>query len=609
MKSYYSLPTAENKYSFEDRIGVMADRVINQWLLQVVGANPGILRMLEERNKVPYRDLLPWSGEFIGKHLTSCTEVYMLTGDKALKNHIKELVREIAETQDKDGYIGPWAVQFQLTGYAPNSRYSMNGEEEVIPVWDTWDFYHIMYGLMCWYQAEKDEAAIKISRRLADLLEKRFFEKGVPLSSIGTPETNLAPVHSLALLYEVTGENRYLSMAEKIVEEFELSDGGNYMKLALAGKDYWEMPIPRWEGLHPIMGLAVLYDITGKQEYRNGFRKLWWSMVRTDRHNTGGFTSGEAACGNPYDGRAIETCCTVAWMALTVEMLKMEMSSIYADELELSLYNGGLGAISPTGRWCTYNTPMEGYRMPSFKEIDFQIRPGTPELNCCSVNAPRILGLLSQWACMEKDGEIYINYYGNYETEMVVQGKKIKISQKSNYPVEGKIHILLETEKDSGVNINLRIPNWSAETIIKYGNGSKKAQSGTYFHMKQAGLDVKEIELQIDMNLHFWKGEKEQIDRTSVYYGPILLACDETFSQGENEIHLDAERMKVIEIREDGKDVWMFIDIEDINGKKITFCDFRSAGYQGSSYKTWFCIENVHKVSFSENNPMRIFRI
>lgn len=122
-------------------------------------------------------------------------------------------------------------------------------------------------------------------------------------------------------------------------------------------------------------------------------------------------------------------------------------------------------------------------------------------------------------------------------------------------------------------------------------------------------MNVKKIELQIDMSLHFWKGEKEQADMTSVYYGPILLACDETFSQEKNEIHLDAERMKVIDIREDREDVWMFVDIEDINGKKITFCDFRSAGYRDSSYKTWFCIENVDTVSFSENNPMRIFRI
>lgn len=608
MKSYFSLPKAENIYCLQDRVGTMADRITGQWLLQVVKANPGILQMLKERNKLPYRELLPWSGEFVGKHLTSCVEMYMLTRNEMLKVHIEKLVEELEELQAEDGYIGPWAEKFQLTGKSPNSKYSMGKDGELIPDWDIWDFYHIMYGLICWYRIEEDEKAIKISRRLADLLEKKFFQREIPLSSVGTPETNLAPVHSLALLYEVTGEEKYLSMAEQIVEEFALPNGGNYMKLALEGRDYWEMPIPRWEGLHPIIGLAALYDITGKREYYEAFRKFWWSMVRTDRHNTGGFTSGESACGNPYDGRAIETCCTVAWMAITVEMLKLEMNPIYADELELSLYNGGLGAISPSGRWCTYNTPMEGYRIPAFKDIDFQIRPGTPELNCCSVNAPRVLGLLSQWACMEKNDEIYINYYGNYETELSVQGTKIKLIQKSNYPAEGKIKISVEAESGSGCVIYLRIPNWSVETVVRIGDRYERVKGGTYFRIEQAGNEVKEIELQIDMSLHFWKGERELENMTSVYYGPLLLAYDGSFNQKENHIFMDAGKISITDIREGGEDAWLLMDVEDAEGNQITFCDFRSAGYLGCPYKTWLRIEHVDSAVFSEENPMRICR-
>ncbi len=54
----------------------------------------------------------------------------------------------------------------------------------------------------------------------------------------------------------------------------------------------------------------------------DAFEHFWWSIVKYDRHNNGGFASGEQAQGNPYHQGAIETCCTIAWVATTVEMLQ-----------------------------------------------------------------------------------------------------------------------------------------------------------------------------------------------------------------------------------------------------------------------------------------------
>ena len=45
---------------------------------------------------------------------------------------------------------------------------------------------------------------------------------------------------------------------------------------------------------------------------------------------------------------------------MSVEMLEMTGDSIVADELELSTLNSAIGMFSPTGRWSTYNTPMDG---------------------------------------------------------------------------------------------------------------------------------------------------------------------------------------------------------------------------------------------------------
>ena len=61
-------------------------------------------------------------------------------------------------------------------------------------------------------------------------------------------------------------------MALEIIDQFaaEGPDGsldGDYLQNGLAGKEFYEMPKPRWESLHPIMGMAELYWITGEDQY------------------------------------------------------------------------------------------------------------------------------------------------------------------------------------------------------------------------------------------------------------------------------------------------------------------------------------------------------
>src|SRR5262245_22325023 len=327
------------------------DAVTRQWLLKMPDANPAVLEMFADRDKKPPRSLLPWSGEFAGTYLTGAVQVLRLTGDRELKEYLAKFVAKLIKLQDTDGYLGPFPRDSRLTGKAA----SAGGD-----TWDAWGHYHVMLGLLLWHEDTQDPKALECAVKIGDLLCRKFLRSGKKLVSIGSAEMNHAPIHSLLLLHRRTKTAKYLELAKQIVEEFQDKAAGDYVRVAQAGKEFFQGPKPRWESLHPILGLAELHFATGADAARKAFEQIWWSICRYDRHNTGGFSSGEQAKGDPYDKGAIETCCTIAWVALSVEMLRLTGDPIVADELELSTLNAVAGCQSRTGTWCTYNTPMDG---------------------------------------------------------------------------------------------------------------------------------------------------------------------------------------------------------------------------------------------------------
>jgi uncharacterized protein len=484
------------RFRLEGELGRRLAACTEQWILPTPLANPAILEMFRDRDRQPYRQQVPWAGEFAGKYLTHMVQIYRLTREPRLREQAAWFVGELCALQAEDGYLGPWPKDWRLKKGAPTC-----GEP-----WDAWGHYHAMLGLLLWHDETGDERAMACCRRIGDLFCTRFLTGSESLHDAGAHEMNQAPVHALAMLYQRTGEGRYLAMAEKIVAEFAKPPAGDYLQGPLRGLAFHELPKPRWESLHPIMGLSELYTLTGKADYRTAFTKLWWDMAAGDRHNNGGFTSGEKATGNPYDRGAIETCCTVAWLAMSVEMLKLTGDAIVADELELAMWNSGLGMMSPSGRWVTYDTPMEGDRKASAHSIVFQARAGQPELNCCSVNGPRALGLLSEWALMQQAGGMVLNYYGPGQfSAPLPDGSLLTLTQQTDYPRDGQVDLLVQPAQPCRFALALRIPHWSTQTHLALnGLPLPPPPAGQYLTLDRLWQPGDRLSLAFDMRPHYW---------------------------------------------------------------------------------------------------------
>jgi DUF1680 family protein len=589
--SPFTAPTLQTPPEISFQLaGIVAQRLqacVDHWWLTAPDANPAMLQMFRDRDRQPPRNLLPWSGEFAGKYLTSAVLGLRLLRRPQLQALVARIVDELVAVQDEDGYLGPFPRQKRLFG-----KCALPGVKEELALWDLWGHYHCMLGLLLWYEDTQYAPALDACCKAAGLLQRTFLDGEHRLHEAGAEEMNMAISHGLCLLYKQTGDPQQLALVRQIERDWQTPPAGDYVRQALDGRPFYAMPKPRWESLHDVQAIGELFLITGEPHYRQAFEQIWWSIYESDRHNTGGFSSGEQATGNPYDTRAIETCCTVAWMATSVDMLRLSGNPLVADELELSLFNALLGGQSPTGRWWTYNTPMDGVKKASAHDIVFQARAGSPELNCCSVNAPRGLALLADWAVMLAGEDPVVNFYGPGSTTVNLPATgALRLAQQTAYPLDGKVTLHIGLDHEATFALRLRIPTWSRQTTVQVnGVPAGDVQPGAYLSLQRVWRDGDVVELALDMGLHFWFGEQEAAGKASLYRGPLLLAYDQRYNQ------VDPDEIPILDVRdlacepatwEGPLPPWLLLRCQGQDGRALTLCDFANAGMTGSEYRSW----------------------
>lgn len=563
----------------EGELGERVEANVDNWLLPAIDANPGILEMFRLRDRKPPPDIMPWAGEFIGKYLTNAIQACKMTGRPELRAHIQDTISEFISTQAEDGYMGPWPKGERLLGH-----------------WDLWGHYHVMLGLLMWEEYAGDGEALETTIRAADLICDTYLDTDRTPLDAGSDEMNLSIIHSLGILHRRTGDDRYLRMMRVVEKDWE--SAGDYFRTGVAGVDYYQTPKPRWESLHSLQGLVELYLITGDEDYKKAFSSHWTTIVQHDRHPSGGFSTHEQAIGNPYSEGAIETCCTTAWVAMSVDMLRLTGDSRVADELELSLWNSVLGSQHPSGRWWTYDTPINGVRKASAHHIVFQAREGTPELNCCSVNAPRGIGSLSEWAVTTDAEGAYVNYYGPSLLDFELQdGARVAVEQETEYPAEGAVKLTLRVGEAKRFALRLRVPGWSEQTAARVnGEAAEGVEPGTYLGIDREWSDGDVVELTLDMTTRYWAGELGRRGRAAIYRGPVLLTFDQKFNAMDvaDMPALDAQALESEGVEVDARFTPLVAGkFAAADGTEVVLVDFASAGAHGTEYAAWLPVTNA----------------
>lgn len=283
-------------------------------------------------------------------------------------------------------------------------------------------------------------------------------------------------------------------------------------------------------------------------------------------------------------------------------------------------FNAMMGALQEDDKYASYNTPMDGEpapnyypfdgcKVPATTDIGFQDWEDSHDFSCCQANLARGLAQVSEWAVLTDRSAMYLNFYGSSAAQTKTPaGKEIVLSQSTQYPIEGAVRIEISSlEQAEQFTLALRIPSWSLlNSITVNGEEMTGIVPGEYYRIDRTWKEGDVIQLQLDLSVHFWEGDVRYEDKTSIYYGPVLLAADERVSGAgaQNEI-FTAKALQSAKVSSGAEnDCWLYVDVPVSESKTVRLIDFSSAGHKiGDRYGNYYSWLNV-----AEDLPVRVYR-
>jgi DUF1680 family protein len=508
-----------------------------------------------------------WRCEYWGKWFTSLALADAYRPSPATRAKRDEAAMALIGTAAPGGYLGTREPAYRLEG------------------WDVWGCKYALLGLIADYDRSSDMTALAAARREADVLIDELGPGKTDIADVG--EWNGLPASSVlepvVLLYERTGEKKYLDFAEHIVgcwsaPSKRLPNGMRLVQDALAGKNPDQMCAPKaYEMMSCFEGLCELYRATGKRDYLEASVKLADSIFREETTLVGVGTSNEVwFSGTPKQTgpvqKPMETCVTVTWMKLCDQLLRLTGDVRYADELEKNLYNGLLGAMMPDGQWWAYFDGLMGVRVPSY------VQHADVGLSCCVVNGPRGLMLTPFWAFMQSAAGPVVNLYAPGSARV----GDVNLEIAGDYPVSDKVEIRVTPTKTGEFTLSLRIPAWSDKTELRV-NGQPQAVSPGYTKIRRVWDAGDRVTIKFDMraNVVHLNGQ------SAILRGPVVLSLDNRLtSAASRQVTLDRELvLKPDPVAAKKIGAWMAFDLGP-----LTLCDYASAGNafsQENVFRTW----------------------
>ena len=451
---------------------------------------------------------------------------------------VDDIVDDIEKNQDENGYF--------------NSYFLVKAPENIFKTRNDHELYclgHLIEAGVAYYKATGKKKLLDLMLKYVDYVEKRFvIEKNTGFTTPGHEEIELA----LIKLYELTGDEKHFNLAKHFLEErgqrSELILNWDYeanhqSHLPIRDQKTAEGHAVRATYLYSAM--ADLARMTDDVKLKNACESIFDNIINKRMYVTGGIGSSSAgeAFTVDYDLPNIlaytESCAAIGLAFFAQRMLLIENNAKYSNVIERILYNGFLSSISLDGKSFFYCNPLEILPVlhkrdvsVNFKSVYLPImtRKEVFDCSCCPPNIVRFIPSIANLIYTKGNDTLFVHQYMDSVSELEINGKKVRVTQKTAYPVDGRVVISVE---GADIKIAVRIPEWCESYK------GKTVKGYAYMELKENSP----VELDFEMKPEFIEADPRVIDNCGKYAvqrGPIVY-CMEGIDNGDGirDIRLD----------------------------------------------------------------------
>ncbi|MBR3858685.1 MAG: glycoside hydrolase family 127 protein [Bacteroidaceae bacterium] len=380
--------------------------------------------------------------------------------DERLKLYIDSVLAVIASAQEPDGYLYTARTQ------NPEEPHHWAGPTRWSKVEDlSHEFYnlgHMAESAVAHYQATGERTFLDIATRYADCIIREVGDQ--PGQACLVPGHQIAEM-ALCKLYLVTGERKYLDQAKFFLDyRGKTSFKTEYSQSHKPVVEQDEAVGHAVRAAYMYAGMADVAALTGDSAYIKAIDAIWENIVSKKLYITGGIGAtnhGEAFGPNyylPNMSAYCETCAAIGNVYVNHRLFLLHGESKYYDVLERTLYNGLLSGVSLDGGKFFYPNPLE-----SAGQHQRQAWFGCA---CCPSNICRFIPSLPGYVYAVKDRDVYVNLFLSNSATLNVDGKKVSITQTTDYPYGDSIRIKIDENRCEEFTLKVRIPGWVEGTPV-----------------------------------------------------------------------------------------------------------------------------------------------